>query len=164
MSIFAKAADDGKFHSLQDEERIIVVWSQATDVTESGVVTSSQLPYPAVVPSFNATTVFYQKTRGSLFWNERHVSRPLDLFAWRVCVSCDTGNDIAAGIVLLALQLFFGEDGEYCGEKKSQVVNKKSLHTRLERIISDRPEVNPSRSTLKRINEFLLTPQAGVSS
>ncbi|KAF9029346.1 initiator tRNA phosphoribosyl transferase [Hymenopellis radicata] len=82
----------------------------------------------------------------------------------RVCVSCDSGNDIAAGIVLVALQLFFDEDGEYCGEKKGRRANKKSLHTRLEWIISDRPEVNPSRSTLKRINEFLLTPQAGVSS
>ncbi|KAF9029360.1 initiator tRNA phosphoribosyl transferase [Hymenopellis radicata] len=81
----------------------------------------------------------------------------------RICVSCDSGNDIAAGIVLVALQLFFGEDGEYCGEKKQQVVNKKTLHTRLEWIISDRPEVNPSRSTLKRINEFLLTPQTVIS-
>ncbi|KAF9029342.1 initiator tRNA phosphoribosyl transferase [Hymenopellis radicata] len=39
----------------------------------------------------------------------------------RVCASCDSGNDIAAGIVLVALQLFFDEDGEYCGEKKGRM-------------------------------------------
>ncbi|KAF8879179.1 initiator tRNA phosphoribosyl transferase-domain-containing protein [Mucidula mucida] len=79
----------------------------------------------------------------------------------RVCISCDSGNDIAAGIALVALQLFFDENGVYCGEKKGSMINKQTLQTRLEWIISDRPEVNPSRSTLKRVNEFLLTPQRG---
>ena len=30
-----------------------------------------------------------------------------------VCISCDTGNDIGAGVALVALQLFFDESGVY---------------------------------------------------
>jgi len=37
-------------------------------------------------------------------------------------------------------------------------VDKKSLRTRLEWIIASRPVANPARATLKRVNEFLITP------
>lgn len=37
-------------------------------------------------------------------------------------------------------------------------VNKQSIAKRLQWIISSRPEANPSRATLKRVNEYLLTP------
>ena len=36
-------------------------------------------------------------------------------------------------------------------------LDKASIRTRLEWIIASRPEANPSRATLKRVNEFLLT-------
>jgi hypothetical protein len=38
------------------------------------------------------------------------------------------------------------------------VADKKSIRTRLEWIIASRPQANPSRATLKRVNEFLLSP------
>jgi tRNA A64-2'-O-ribosylphosphate transferase len=37
------------------------------------------------------------------------------------------------------------------------MVNKDSIRTRLEWIIASRPAANPSRTTLKRVNEFLLS-------
>ncbi|TCD69514.1 hypothetical protein EIP91_007444 [Steccherinum ochraceum] len=75
-----------------------------------------------------------------------------------VCVSCADGRDASVGVVLAALQTFFDEDGRYVGEDvKPRSVNKSTLATRLQWIISDRPEANPSRVTLKRVNEFLLT-------
>ncbi|KIY69804.1 initiator tRNA phosphoribosyl transferase [Cylindrobasidium torrendii FP15055 ss-10] len=75
-----------------------------------------------------------------------------------VCISCDTGNDLAAGIVLVCLQLFFDDDGSYETGSRRAMGNKQTLQTRLEWIISDRPSANPARTTLKRINEFLLSP------
>ena len=97
-----------------------------------------------------------------------------------ICVACESGKDLSVGVVLTALQLFFEDDGSvnltaaagdksitgrgkslsmihftnvYCGI----AMDKSSIRTRLEWIIASRPEANPSRTTLKRVNEFLLT-------
>jgi tRNA A64-2'-O-ribosylphosphate transferase len=97
-----------------------------------------------------------------------------------ICVACESGKDLSVGVVLTALQLFFGDDGSLnftaaasgkhvTGRGKSSSVihltdvycgiamDKASIRTRLEWIIASRPEANPSRATLKRVNEFLLT-------
>ncbi|KAH8103965.1 initiator tRNA phosphoribosyl transferase [Cristinia sonorae] len=80
-----------------------------------------------------------------------------------VCVGCHNGKDASVGVVLAALQLFFGDDGVYRGSSSvvgAETLSKKSLNIRLQWIIADRPEANPSRVTLKRVNEFLLTDPA----
>jgi len=76
-----------------------------------------------------------------------------------VCVSCHNGRDASVGVVLAALQMFFDDDGKCVADeaRQSEAADKQSLATRLQWIISDRPEANPSRVTLKRVNEFLLT-------
>ncbi|KAK0196006.1 initiator tRNA phosphoribosyl transferase [Armillaria mellea] len=74
-----------------------------------------------------------------------------------VCVSCSTGKDVSVGIVLTTLQMFFDDNGHFAVPQKA---DKQSIRTRLEWIISERPQANPSRSTLKRVNEFLLSPEA----
>ncbi|KAK0495070.1 initiator tRNA phosphoribosyl transferase [Armillaria luteobubalina] len=76
-----------------------------------------------------------------------------------VCVSCDTGKDVSVGVVVTALQILFDDNGHLAGPRKLEV-DKQSIRTRLEWIISERPQANPSRSTLKRVNEFLLSPEA----
>jgi len=81
----------------------------------------------------------------------------------QVCICCATGKDVSAGIAVAALQLFFDEAGCYLSDKQEQAAsrasaNKQSIHTRLQWVISSRPQVNPSRATLKRVNEFILTP------
>ncbi|KAJ7603724.1 initiator tRNA phosphoribosyl transferase [Mycena rosella] len=76
----------------------------------------------------------------------------------RVCVSCDTGTDFSVGITLVALQKFFDDSGELVvSGEQTEIANKHSIRTRLEWIITSRPEANPSRTTLKRVNEFLLS-------
>ncbi|OSC96513.1 initiator tRNA phosphoribosyl transferase [Trametes coccinea BRFM310] len=81
-----------------------------------------------------------------------------------VCVCCDTGRDASVGVALAALQLFFDEKGKLLLENDGATrtpqahANKTSIKTRLQWIISSRPEANPSRVTLKRVNEFLLSP------
>jgi tRNA A64-2'-O-ribosylphosphate transferase len=97
-----------------------------------------------------------------------------------VCISCDTGKDLCVGVTLAALQRFFDDTGSLIQEGVTRVsrkclgalhisintvvylADKQSIKTRLQWIISDRPLANPSRATLKRVNEFLLTP-AGFS-
>lgn len=81
-----------------------------------------------------------------------------------ICVACESGKDLSVGVVLTALQLFFRDDGSLnlttAGGGKRIIeggMDKASIRTRLEWIIASRPEANPSRTTLKRVNEFLLT-------
>ncbi|KAK0226543.1 initiator tRNA phosphoribosyl transferase [Armillaria fumosa] len=74
-----------------------------------------------------------------------------------VCVSCDTGKDVSVGVAVTALQMLFDDNGHLASPQK---VDKQSIRTRLEWIISEWPQANPSRSTLKRVNEFLLSPEA----
>lgn len=93
-----------------------------------------------------------------------------------VCVACESGKDMSVGVVLAALQLYFGDDGSYISSKSGYsagtlssllvipininqcISDKQSIRTRLEWIIESRPQANPSRTVLKRVNEFLLTP------
>ncbi|KAK1235522.1 tRNA A64-2'-O-ribosylphosphate transferase [Marasmius sp. AFHP31] len=77
-----------------------------------------------------------------------------------VCVSCPTGNDTSVGVAVAALQKFFTSDGELDLGQEHEVPDKSTIRTRLEWIISDRPTANPSRNTLKRVNEFLLSSTA----
>ncbi|KAJ6590029.1 initiator tRNA phosphoribosyl transferase [Mycena vulgaris] len=75
-----------------------------------------------------------------------------------ICVACDTGADLSVGISLVALQKFFDDSGELITSgDQTENANKHSIRTRLEWIITSRPEANPSRTTLKRVNEFLLS-------
>lgn len=103
-----------------------------------------------------------------------------------VCIACDTGKDISVGVALAAIQKFFDGNGTLisAGEpnmtRKYQVqpqetilvkpifsplcnkstADKRSIRTRLEWIIASRPLANPSRTTLKRVNEFLLSSES----
>ncbi|KAI8978289.1 initiator tRNA phosphoribosyl transferase [Trametes punicea] len=79
-----------------------------------------------------------------------------------VCICCDSGKDTSVGVALAALQLYFDDQGTLLVKEDGtspQAVNasKDSIKTRLQWIISSRPEANPSRATLKRVNEFLLS-------
>jgi tRNA A64-2'-O-ribosylphosphate transferase len=95
-----------------------------------------------------------------------------------VCISCDSGKDISVGVALAALQIYFDDSGNLIPEdaastlgkcpdtscqinlrtyEAADIADKQSIKTRLQWIISSRPAANPSRTTLKRVNEFLLT-------
>ncbi|PPQ65271.1 hypothetical protein CVT26_000231 [Gymnopilus dilepis] len=85
-----------------------------------------------------------------------------------VCIACESGKDLSVGVALAAMQLFFTDDGKLDDSKleannaeaniSACTIDKHSIRTRLEWIIASRPQANPSRTTLKRVNEFLLTP------
>ena len=97
-----------------------------------------------------------------------------------ICVCCDSGRDASVGIVLAAIQLCFDDEGKLVepgvsgtfsmfSEIEAMVLtiwrvasspSKQSIRTRLQWIIASRPAANPSRVTLKRVNEFLLSSPA----
>ncbi|KAH6909259.1 initiator tRNA phosphoribosyl transferase [Coprinopsis sp. MPI-PUGE-AT-0042] len=81
-----------------------------------------------------------------------------------ICICCPNGKDLSVGVALMAIGKLFSEDGRLVGSSGGEVegddvpLTKKTLKTRLEWIIASRPTANPARTTLKRVNEFLLTP------
>ncbi|KAG1794434.1 tRNA A64-2'-O-ribosylphosphate transferase [Suillus plorans] len=79
----------------------------------------------------------------------------------RICIACETGTDTSIGVAIAALTKFFDDSGEFCGEyeyEREGVLSKDDIKTRLHWIITSCPQANPSRTTLKRVNEFLLSP------
>jgi tRNA A64-2'-O-ribosylphosphate transferase len=73
---------------------------------------------------------------------------------------CVAGGDGGIGVALVLLQVFFDNDGRMRGDSGSEgAISKSSVRTRLEWIIADRPGANPSRAILKKVNNFLLSPQ-----
>ena len=73
---------------------------------------------------------------------------------------CIAGGDAGVGVVLVLLQLFFDDDGKSRSTQGNAAVSKNSVRTRLEWVIASRPQANPSRTILKRVNEFLLSPRS----
>ncbi|KAI0279088.1 initiator tRNA phosphoribosyl transferase [Russula aff. rugulosa BPL654] len=69
---------------------------------------------------------------------------------------CVAGGDEGIGVALVLLQLFFDDEGSLrSGITRNP--SSSSVRTRLEWIIASWPQVNPSRTILKRVNEFLLS-------
>ncbi|KAJ7072815.1 initiator tRNA phosphoribosyl transferase [Mycena amicta] len=76
----------------------------------------------------------------------------------RVCFVCDDGKDISVGLALAVLGEMADDEGRILdGENVPRAITKQALRTRLEWIIASRPEANPSRATLKRVNEFFMS-------
>ncbi|KAF8841695.1 initiator tRNA phosphoribosyl transferase [Paxillus ammoniavirescens] len=88
----------------------------------------------------------------------------------KVCIACDSGTDVSVGVCVAALAKYFRTDGSFYprGNEQGDICTSKDiLKTRLQWIISSYPQANPSRTTLKRVNDFLLSPfftQSGTSA
>ncbi|KAJ7032725.1 initiator tRNA phosphoribosyl transferase [Mycena alexandri] len=95
----------------------------------------------------------------------------------RLCIACEDGADLSVGVALVLLGVFLGGDGALLPSLNTSDseaegasgpvmtpsptagggITKETLRTRLEWIIASRPTANPSRATLKRVNEFLMS-------
>ena len=74
---------------------------------------------------------------------------------------CVAGGDEGIGVALVLLQLLFDDEGSLVRSDTmpgGAAVGKSSVRMRLEWIIASRPQVNPSRTILKKVNDFLLSP------
>jgi tRNA A64-2'-O-ribosylphosphate transferase len=131
-----------------------------------------QMSLPAAVSS-HSNFLLYNILPRALSFVRKHLTAGED-----VCVACPTGKDLGPGVIVTALSLFFSDDGdllcdddvddkgEPAGEglrrlsiERSQglTIDKSTIRKRLQWIISSNPKVNPSRNTLKRVNEFLMS-------
>ncbi|CAE6471058.1 unnamed protein product [Rhizoctonia solani] len=76
----------------------------------------------------------------------------------RVCILCKDAKDLSVGIATAAITLYFNEAGEFIGDT-AQPVTKDMAKRRLQWVLSSCPGANPSRATLKRVNEYLMSPR-----
>ncbi|KAI0048791.1 initiator tRNA phosphoribosyl transferase [Auriscalpium vulgare] len=100
----------------------------------------------------------YQFLRGVLPRAVQFAAQHLESGA-DVCIACESGKDASVGVALVLLAEFFDADGALALRKGQRHADKQAVRTRLQWIIASRPQANPSRTTLKRVNEFLLSPR-----
>ncbi len=77
----------------------------------------------------------------------------------KITVSCPDGKDLSVGCGLAVLCLLYKDDGELLGNEKGNRIDKLFIRQRLTWITNQRPEANPSRSTLQSVNAFLMDRQ-----
>ncbi|KAI0028827.1 tRNA A64-2'-O-ribosylphosphate transferase [Vararia minispora EC-137] len=70
-----------------------------------------------------------------------------------IVVGCRDGKDTSIGAALALLQAWFDDEGAL----RPNGATKQSIRTRLQWIIASRPVANPSRATLQRVNDFILS-------
>ncbi|EAU91904.2 tRNA a64-2'-O-ribosylphosphate transferase [Coprinopsis cinerea okayama7 len=135
------------------------------------------LPIPSSSKSKPLTQQYFLHTilPRSLPFMDRYLRK-----GWDVCIVCPTGKDLSVGVGLVGVGVLFddqgalkvpnggeGDDGDPGPSEETEwtrileraTLTKKDIKTRLEWIIASRPEANPARATLKRVNEFLFTPR-----
>ncbi|RDL32071.1 Uncharacterized protein BP5553_09473 [Venustampulla echinocandica] len=74
----------------------------------------------------------------------------------RLVVCCESGKDLAIGVALTLICLFFDNDGQLLEEMRSAPIDKSFIRTRLGWISTSMPDANPNRATLQSINSFLM--------
>jgi len=75
-----------------------------------------------------------------------------------LAIVCSDGTDISVGVGIAIMQVLFDEQGNLSEVPLSPTfVTKPSLRTRLQWIQSSQSDANPSRATLKRVNEFFMS-------
>ncbi|KZV88964.1 initiator tRNA phosphoribosyl transferase [Exidia glandulosa HHB12029] len=78
-----------------------------------------------------------------------------------VCIACADGKDASVGVAAATLVIYFDDDGHYIGTRPQAAMStptKESIRRRLQWVLESRPGANPARTTLKRVNEFLMSP------
>jgi len=74
----------------------------------------------------------------------------------RLIVACESGKDLAIGVALALLCLFFDSNGEFIGTKSSSAIDKAFIRSRLGWVSTSMPDANPNRATLQSVNSFLM--------
>jgi len=77
--------------------------------------------------------------------------RTLGIFCW-------DGKDLSVGVAIAILQALFDEHGSLSPEQYLELATKATLRSRLEWIQASHHKANPARATLKRVNEFFMSP------
>ncbi|KAB8075940.1 tRNA A64-2'-O-ribosylphosphate transferase [Aspergillus leporis] len=71
-------------------------------------------------------------------------------------ITCESGKDLSAGVLLAILCLCYDDEGHFTGTHAKNRIDKQFIRQRLAWIVSSKHDVNPSRSTLQSVNAFLM--------
>ncbi|KIX10053.1 uncharacterized protein Z518_01134 [Rhinocladiella mackenziei CBS 650.93] len=74
----------------------------------------------------------------------------------RILVTCTTGKDLSAGIVVALLCLFYDDEGRLKENANHRNIDKQLVKRRLAWITQAKPDANPSRATFRAVNSFLI--------
>ncbi|TVY84622.1 Uncharacterized protein LSUE1_G001513 [Lachnellula suecica] len=74
----------------------------------------------------------------------------------RIIIACETAKDLAIGLALTLLCLFFDGNGTFVGSASRRNIDKSFIRSRLGWISTSMPDANPSRATLQSVNSFLM--------
>ncbi|KAI5307499.1 hypothetical protein KEM55_008141, partial [Ascosphaera atra] len=79
-----------------------------------------------------------------------------------ILVLDDSGKDLAVGVALAVICLFYDDQGGYCrapgaaAARKMRAIDKEFIRQRLAWIVSSKSDANPARATLQSVNSFLM--------
>jgi tRNA A64-2'-O-ribosylphosphate transferase len=76
--------------------------------------------------------------------------------AKRIVIACESGKDLAIGVALALLCLFFDSGGKFKENTSSPTIDKIFIRSRLGWISTSMPDANPNRATLQSVNSFLM--------
>jgi tRNA A64-2'-O-ribosylphosphate transferase len=74
----------------------------------------------------------------------------------RLIVACESGKDLAIGVALTLLCLFFDSKGRFIGTTSKPAIDKAFIRSRLGWVSTSMPDANPNRATLQSVNSFLM--------
>lgn len=75
----------------------------------------------------------------------------------KILIACPTGKDLAVGVALAMICLYFSGGGDFSGDSIMRPVpNKMEIKQRLSWIMISMPDASPSRATLQSVNAYLM--------
>lgn len=75
----------------------------------------------------------------------------------QIILACSTGQDLAIGVALTTLCLFYDDTGKLLeSPEQRSLIDKSFIRSRLGWISTSMPDANPSRATLQSVNSFLM--------
>ncbi|KAF8699592.1 Initiator tRNA phosphoribosyl transferase, partial [Rhizoctonia solani] len=134
------------------------------DTCTSIVLTSDSQQLENSTPTTLYVQDFYPKRHPTEFLTHtlpislEFIRTHLQLPESRVCILCKDAKDLSVGIATAAIALYFDETGHFVGDNNHSVT-KDIAKRRLQWVLSSCPGANPSRATLKRVNEYLMSPR-----
>ncbi|KAG8697946.1 hypothetical protein FRC08_006226 [Ceratobasidium sp. 394] len=133
--------------------------SNKSDLDQPALPTTLEIP--GYYPRQHPTQFLTNTLPASLEFIRSHLAASPDS---HVTILCKDGKDLSVGIATAALVLYFNESGKFVGGSHAlgtegvEPPNKDLIRRRLQWVLSSRPGANPARATLRRTNEYLMSP------
>lgn len=132
--------------------------SEVSDALTPSSLPPNTLSVPGYYPRQHPAQFLARTLPASLAFIRSHLASSPDS---RVAILCKDGRDLSVGVATAALALYFNDSGEFSWElatSDAATPTKDLIKRRLHWVLSSCPGGNPARATLRRINEYLMSP------